>query len=57
MTVHAPTPPHDVVKAGKVEIGNAKKLAIIAGPCQLESRAREKLREIVEAEKLDPMAF
>jgi len=22
-----------------IEIGNAKKLAIIAGPCQLESRA------------------
>ncbi len=27
-----------VVKVGSVEIGNARKLAIIAGPCQLESR-------------------
>src|ERR1700760_4326194 len=27
-----------VVKVGSVEIGNAKKLSIIAGPCQLESR-------------------
>src|ERR1700761_933776 len=39
MTVHAPTQPNEVVKAGPVEIGNAKKLSIIAGPCQLESRA------------------
>ena len=44
MTVHAPTHPNTVVKAGppgqhQVEIGNGKKLAIIAGPCQLESRA------------------
>jgi 2-dehydro-3-deoxyphosphooctonate aldolase (KDO 8-P synthase) len=31
--------PNEVVKAGAVEIGNARKLAIIAGPCQLESRA------------------
>jgi 2-dehydro-3-deoxyphosphooctonate aldolase (KDO 8-P synthase) len=31
--------PNAVVKLGAVEIGNAKKLAIIAGPCQLESRA------------------
>ena len=31
--------PNAVVKVGNVEIGNAKKLAIIAGPCQLESRA------------------
>src|SRR3954469_6673837 len=38
MTVHAPTQPNSVVRAGSVEIGNAKKLAIIAGPCQLESR-------------------
>lgn len=30
--------PNAVVKAGNVEIGNAKKLALIAGPCQLESR-------------------
>ena len=27
------------VKVGSVEIGNAKKLSVIAGPCQLESRA------------------
>jgi 2-dehydro-3-deoxyphosphooctonate aldolase (KDO 8-P synthase) len=27
-----------VVKVGNVEIGNARKLALIAGPCQLESR-------------------
>jgi len=44
MTVHAPTQPNAIVKAappGKkpVEIGNGKKLCIIAGPCQLESRA------------------
>src|SRR5580700_337636 len=39
MTVHSPTSPNPVVKAGSVEIGNARKLAIIAGPCQLESRA------------------
>src|SRR3954463_11671185 len=39
MTVHAPTQPNAVVRAGNVEIGNARKLAIIAGPCQLESRA------------------
>ena len=31
--------PNSVVTAGKVEIGNTKKLSIIAGPCQLESRA------------------
>jgi len=34
-----PTSPNATVKVGSVEIGNAKKLAIIAGPCQLESRA------------------
>src|ERR1700742_2839191 len=39
MTVHAPTHANSVVHAGSVEIGNAKKLSIIAGPCQLESRA------------------
>jgi 2-dehydro-3-deoxyphosphooctonate aldolase (KDO 8-P synthase) len=39
MTVHAPTQPNAVVQAGNVEIGNASKLTIIAGPCQLESRA------------------
>jgi 2-dehydro-3-deoxyphosphooctonate aldolase (KDO 8-P synthase) len=32
------TAPNAVVKVGSVEIGNARKLAIIAGPCQLESR-------------------
>src|ERR1700759_1493833 len=30
--------PNAVVKAGNVEIGNARKLTLIAGPCQLESR-------------------
>ncbi|MEJ0025888.1 MAG: 3-deoxy-8-phosphooctulonate synthase [Rhizomicrobium sp.] len=30
--------PNSVVKIGSVEIGNARKLALIAGPCQLESR-------------------
>ncbi|MEJ0041705.1 MAG: 3-deoxy-8-phosphooctulonate synthase [Rhizomicrobium sp.] len=30
--------PNSVVKVGSVEIGNARKLALIAGPCQLESR-------------------
>ena len=30
--------PNAVVKVGAVEIGNARPLAIIAGPCQLESR-------------------
>src|SRR4051812_3851447 len=39
MTQHAPTLANSVVTAGKVEIGNARKLSIIAGPCQLESRA------------------
>src|ERR1700690_2237898 len=33
------TTPNATVKVGPVEIGNAKKLAIIAGPCALESRA------------------
>jgi 2-dehydro-3-deoxyphosphooctonate aldolase (KDO 8-P synthase) len=32
------TAPNEVVKVGRVEIGNARKLSIIAGPCQLESR-------------------
>jgi len=31
--------PNATVKVGSVEVGNAKKLALIAGPCQLESRA------------------
>src|SRR6201996_3008657 len=39
MTVHAQTQPNAVVTAGNVEIGNDRKLVIIAGPCQLESRA------------------
>ncbi|HEX3811137.1 MAG TPA: 3-deoxy-8-phosphooctulonate synthase [Rhizomicrobium sp.] len=33
------TAPHSVVKIGNVEFGNALPLSIIAGPCQLESRA------------------
>ncbi len=32
------TQPNDVVKVGSSEIGYARKLALIAGPCQLESR-------------------
>src|SRR5690349_7222521 len=43
MNTHPVAKPHSVVKLGpdthQVEIGNAKKLSIIAGPCQLESRA------------------
>src|ERR1700761_7607815 len=44
MTVHAPAQPNAVVIAAApgakpVEIGSARKLSIIAGPCQLESRA------------------
>ena len=31
--------PNSVISLGNVEIGNAKKLTIIAGPCQLESRS------------------
>src|ERR1051326_738148 len=42
MNTHPVAKPHAVVKLGPdahpVEIGNAKKLSIIAGPCQLESR-------------------
>jgi 2-dehydro-3-deoxyphosphooctonate aldolase (KDO 8-P synthase) len=34
-----PVNPNPVVKLGDVEVGNALKLAIIAGPCQLDSRA------------------
>jgi 2-dehydro-3-deoxyphosphooctonate aldolase (KDO 8-P synthase) len=30
--------PNPIVRAGNVEIGNDRKLSIIAGPCQLESR-------------------
>jgi 2-dehydro-3-deoxyphosphooctonate aldolase (KDO 8-P synthase) len=45
--------PNATVKVGSVEIGNAKKLVIIAGPCQLESRVHafemaHALREIAE---------
>src|ERR1700684_1667332 len=32
------TQPNPVVKVGSVEVGNARKLSLIAGPCQLESR-------------------
>ena len=39
MNTHHAVKPDAVVKLGSVEIGNAKKLCIIAGPCQLESRA------------------
>jgi 2-dehydro-3-deoxyphosphooctonate aldolase (KDO 8-P synthase) len=43
MTVHAPSEPNAIVHLGPadnpVAIGNACKLTIIAGPCQLESRA------------------
>ena len=31
--------PNPVVKIGPVEVGNGRKLTLIAGPCQLESRA------------------
>jgi len=34
-----PSSPNSIVRAGKFEIGNERKLSIIAGPCQLESRA------------------
>ena len=39
MNTHPVAKPNPVVKLGNVEIGNAKKLSIIAGPCQLESRS------------------
>ena len=39
MNAHAPAGPNAIVKAGKVEIGQTRPLSIIAGPCQLESRA------------------
>src|SRR6202046_3966728 len=38
MNTHHAVKPDSVVKLGCVEVGNAKKLSIIAGPCQLESR-------------------
>jgi 2-dehydro-3-deoxyphosphooctonate aldolase (KDO 8-P synthase) len=45
------TAPNSIVRVGRVEIGNSCKLSIIAGPCQLESRAHafemaEALKEI-----------
>lgn len=39
MNSHTPLAPHATVTLGDVRIGNAEKLSIIAGPCQLESRA------------------
>ena len=30
--------PNAIVRVGKIEIGNAKKLSVVAGPCALESR-------------------
>ena len=47
------TQPNAVVRVGNVEIGNAKKLVVIAGPCALESRAHAlemavALKEITE---------
>src|SRR5258706_7566968 len=33
------TKPNAIVRIGSVEIGNTKKLSLIAGPCALESRA------------------
>ena len=39
MNTHHAVKPDTTVKLGSVEVGNAKKLSIIAGPCQLESRA------------------
>jgi 2-dehydro-3-deoxyphosphooctonate aldolase (KDO 8-P synthase) len=32
------TAPNSVVRVGAIDIGNAKKLAVVAGPCALESR-------------------
>jgi 2-dehydro-3-deoxyphosphooctonate aldolase (KDO 8-P synthase) len=39
MTVRAKPPPNPVVAAGAVRFGNDLPLAVIAGPCALESRA------------------
>ena len=39
MNTHHAAKPDSVVKLGSVEVGNARKLSIIAGPCQLESRS------------------
>jgi 2-dehydro-3-deoxyphosphooctonate aldolase (KDO 8-P synthase) len=38
MTTQTSLKPNPVVQVGQVRFGNAEKLAIIAGPCQLESR-------------------
>jgi 2-dehydro-3-deoxyphosphooctonate aldolase (KDO 8-P synthase) len=38
MNQHTSLKPNAVVEIGNVRMGNAEKLAIIAGPCQLESR-------------------
>ncbi len=35
----SPANPNPVVKLGDVEVGNALRIAVIAGPCQLESRS------------------
>src|SRR5246127_3205067 len=56
MNTNAQIQPNAVVKLKSVEIGNELKLAVIAGPCQLESRAHAfdmvgALKEICE--KLD----
>jgi 2-dehydro-3-deoxyphosphooctonate aldolase (KDO 8-P synthase) len=32
------TNPNAIVRVGKIEIGNARKLSVVAGPCALESR-------------------
>jgi 2-dehydro-3-deoxyphosphooctonate aldolase (KDO 8-P synthase) len=50
--------PNAVVKVGALDIGNAKKLSIIAGPCQLESRVHalemaSALREITAKAGVD----
>src|SRR5580704_17305889 len=39
MNTHHAVNPDSIVKLGSVEVRNARKLSIIAGPCQLESRA------------------
>src|ERR1700716_4705891 len=39
MTVMKPPPPNPIVAAGAVRFGNDLPLALIAGPCALESRA------------------
>jgi 2-dehydro-3-deoxyphosphooctonate aldolase (KDO 8-P synthase) len=53
------TQPNATVKVGAVEIGNHLKLAIIAGPCALESRAHAMemsaaLKEIADKFKIEP---